>query len=536
MPNCNHGRAEFVQYDAENTTPACLSYGCKAGETAQMAAPTCVPDPYTRPNGSSAIRWQIGLNWKCIAASHPTIDLGIKKSVNNSPVPVGGAVIFTLTPFNNGPGTVGTGGVGAVVTDTLPASIGPPITASGMNWNCTIAGQNVTCTYVGPPVGPGQLLPKITIQGRAQTPGNWENCAGIKATGAADTVAGDDKACTPFVITGGPPTIDLGIKKSVNNSPVPVGGAVIFTLTPFNNGPGTVGTGGVGAVVTDTLPASIGPPITASGMNWNCTIAGQNVTCTYVGPPVGPGQLLPKITIQGRAQMPGNWENCAGIKATGAADTVAGDDKACTPFVITGGPPTIDLGIKKSVNNSPVPVGGAVIFTLTPFNNGPGTVGTGGVGAVVTDTLPASIGPPITASGMNWNCTVAGQNVTCTYVGPPVGPGQLLPKIYPSRAGPKRRATGKTVPASRAYRRRRHGGGRISPHAVRHHGGASHHRPRDQGVERQQQPGAGRREPVIFTLTPFNNGPGTVGTGGVGASSSPTRFRRVSGRRLPPAG
>ena len=88
-------------------------------------------------------------------------------------------------------------------------------------------------TYVGPPVGPGQLLPKITIQGRAQTPGNWENCAGIKATGAADTVAGDDKACTPFVIThwGHPTGIDLVAKKTPF---VPGGGG--FNLNAVNAG------------------------------------------------------------------------------------------------------------------------------------------------------------------------------------------------------------------------------------------------------------------------------------------------------------
>lgn len=50
-------------------TPDCMSYGCKLGETAQMAKPTCVPNQFTRPNGDAATRWQIGIAWTCVAAS-----------------------------------------------------------------------------------------------------------------------------------------------------------------------------------------------------------------------------------------------------------------------------------------------------------------------------------------------------------------------------------------------------------------------------------------------------------------------------------
>jgi hypothetical protein len=49
--------------------PGCMSYGCKAGETAQPQTPTCVPDPYVHPNGSPAIRWQIGVKWTCVATT-----------------------------------------------------------------------------------------------------------------------------------------------------------------------------------------------------------------------------------------------------------------------------------------------------------------------------------------------------------------------------------------------------------------------------------------------------------------------------------
>ncbi len=40
-------------------TPNCMSPGCSAGYTVGQGASTCTPDPYTRPNGSPAMRWQV---------------------------------------------------------------------------------------------------------------------------------------------------------------------------------------------------------------------------------------------------------------------------------------------------------------------------------------------------------------------------------------------------------------------------------------------------------------------------------------------
>jgi len=152
----------------------------------------------------------------------PLVDLGIKKSGGGT-VTLGGPVNFTLNPFNGGAGPVGSG---AVVTDQLPAGV-TSISASGPNWNCIVAGQNVTCSYVGPPVGPGQPLPPINIHGTANAAGQFSNCATIQFHGAGDSNPANNTSCATFVVAGHP-TIDLGIKKSVNSSPVPVGGPVIF--------------------------------------------------------------------------------------------------------------------------------------------------------------------------------------------------------------------------------------------------------------------------------------------------------------------
>src|SRR5256885_13266286 len=104
------------------------------------------------------------------------IDLVLKKSGSGT-VSVGGQVAFTINPSNNGPGTIGSGG--ATVTDTLATNLSAITANGGPSWNCTVAGQTVTCTYVGSPIGPNQSLPPITIQATANTSGQLQNCARI---------------------------------------------------------------------------------------------------------------------------------------------------------------------------------------------------------------------------------------------------------------------------------------------------------------------------------------------------------------------
>src|SRR5712692_7159922 len=47
-------------------TPNCMSSGCAPGYTVGQGVSTCTPDPYTRPNGSPAMRWQVSWTWTCV--------------------------------------------------------------------------------------------------------------------------------------------------------------------------------------------------------------------------------------------------------------------------------------------------------------------------------------------------------------------------------------------------------------------------------------------------------------------------------------
>jgi hypothetical protein len=46
--------------------PGCLNPGCPPGSNITQGVSTCKYDPYTRPNGTQAKRWQISWTWKCV--------------------------------------------------------------------------------------------------------------------------------------------------------------------------------------------------------------------------------------------------------------------------------------------------------------------------------------------------------------------------------------------------------------------------------------------------------------------------------------
>jgi cysteine-rich repeat protein len=47
-------------------TPNCLGGGCPAGFAITQLVSSCTEDPYIRPNGSPAIRWQMQWTWNCV--------------------------------------------------------------------------------------------------------------------------------------------------------------------------------------------------------------------------------------------------------------------------------------------------------------------------------------------------------------------------------------------------------------------------------------------------------------------------------------
>lgn len=96
-------------------TPGCINPGCPVGSTITQGGSTCTPDPYTRPNGSQAMRWQVSWTWNCVPSTQPslpslpcckclgdvvTLDLGTGQGSLIDPLwKVNGVPAYTTPPY-----------------------------------------------------------------------------------------------------------------------------------------------------------------------------------------------------------------------------------------------------------------------------------------------------------------------------------------------------------------------------------------------------------------------------------------------------
>ncbi len=166
---------------------------------------------------------------------------------------------------------------------------------------------------------------------------------------------------------------DLTIRKRAQNTPWAVGTQGTIVLEPENLGPGSVPASAAPVTVTDTLPAGL-TPVSASGTNWNCTISGQTVTCTWTGSfPIPPGPLPPiTITVDVRQPQGDRVRNCASIRAgiAGAPspepNTQNNEDCVDIPIGRRPGPPVgpVDIDVTPRLNRCIQPAGRALKLVL----------------------------------------------------------------------------------------------------------------------------------------------------------------------------
>jgi hypothetical protein len=118
-------------------TPNCMGPSCPAGYTMTPGVPSCTPDPYTRPNGSPAIRYQVNLKWNCV------------------PPRVSCATPPPATNYNTGSTSANNVPLNQCYKNTAGECVynfATPGTAGGWNTGCppAIAGSNC-CGWTPPP-------------------------------------------------------------------------------------------------------------------------------------------------------------------------------------------------------------------------------------------------------------------------------------------------------------------------------------------------------------------------------------------------
>ena len=140
-------------------------------------------------------------------------------------------------------------------------------------------------------------------------------------------------------------------------------------LTVTNNGPGPAS----GFIIFDSLPPGF-TFVSDSDGDWVCSANGQDVTCTYVGPPLAAGQsatVILTVAVGNPSDFTGgpvlnpvsiDVDNCATVQqltavvGTFAVDPDPSNDTACDRIVMEGVPAAQPIVFPK-----PAAVGGLVV-------------------------------------------------------------------------------------------------------------------------------------------------------------------------------
>ncbi|MFO1219313.1 MAG: SdrD B-like domain-containing protein [Burkholderiaceae bacterium] len=329
-------------------------------------------------------------------------DLGLGMTGSPDPVTGGGNVTYTITPTSNGPNAAGS----IRVVDNLPPST-TFVSASGSGWSCSNASGVVTCDRSGTHAV-GAAIPPITIVATVNAAsGTITNSASVSpgsSGGVTDPEPSNNTAAVNTSVAGG---ANLSMAKSVTSATPAIAGAnVTFQLQPRNAGPATA----TNARVTDTLPAGW-TPVSASGTNWSCSIAGQVVTCNRASLPVGATDNLTVVATAPSNAAVGptgtSYTNTASI-TNDVTDPVAGNNSDSVSVNVL--PDGADLAIAKSKGPNPVAQGSPITSTITVTNNGPRAA----TGALrVVETLSGETYSSV--SGAGWSCSAAGNVVTCDH-------------------------------------------------------------------------------------------------------------------------
>lgn len=290
----------------------------------------------------------------------------------------------------------------AKVTFQVPSGLTPQ-TPSGKGWDCSLAGQMVTCTR-SDLLNNGASYPPINVpvSVAAGASGSLTASGSVSDPDDAGTVG---KTATDSVDIGAL-SPDITITGTHSGDFTPGGtGQYVFNVS---NKPGAGPTTGP---VTVTFPVPAGmTPGTSGGPGWACSTAGQVVTCKR-SDPLAPGTSYPPLTI-GVSVAPGT-DGVIPSTVTAATGDDANPQSVTATDTVTVNPLPPDLAMRLTTSGS-FKAGGNGDYIMTVSNRTPAGPTTGPVTA--TFNVPAGFTVQ-SAMGDGWTCSLAGQTVTCTRPG-----------------------------------------------------------------------------------------------------------------------
>ncbi|WP_010521223.1 T9SS C-terminal target domain-containing protein, partial [Aquimarina agarivorans] len=284
-------------------------------------------------------------------------DLSLVKSIDNESPNVGDVITFTLSIANAGPDTAS----GVAIQDVLPIGFSQ---ISDVSNSGTVTDNTIDWTNLIVPLAGLELTYSAVVNMPTLSDNEYLNIAQITSSNEFDPNSspnnddGDQSEDDEASFTIPTPTIDLSLVKSISETNPNVGETVTFTLTISNRGSYDA----TGVVVEDILP--IGLTLDEASISNNGAFDGIKIDWTNITVPVGDTILTYDVIVEKPLDITDEYRNIAGVTGSDQIDSDPSNDQG--EFTIPT--PTIDLEIRKSVDNPDPKIGTQVVFTIEVEN------------------------------------------------------------------------------------------------------------------------------------------------------------------------
>jgi uncharacterized repeat protein (TIGR01451 family) len=292
--------------------------------------------------------------------SVPKADLSVSQTAVSS-ISLGQLLTYNLTVSNAGPYSASN----VTLNDSLPAGAS---FVGALSSQGTVTGSSGTVNAALGTLASGASA-TLSIVASLTDIGSNTNSA-IVASDAIDPNPGNNASSWITAVSKLPGTALL-VDARTSQSSVPVGANAMLTFLVVNNGPDD----STGINLTVPLPA---------GMSFVSATGGITPVSGALNFALGP--LAVGSITSANATLTGTVPGNAVSVATATSIEGGSNSASVTVSVFQPTQPLVDLSITSSVNDTYVPPGGSLVYTIIVANNSP-TVATG---VVLTNKLPAS--------------------------------------------------------------------------------------------------------------------------------------------------